>query len=263
MIVPGQQQSAINRVGNNWFGSFFGRTTTPPLPSSERHDSNTIALEHVRISISSESTPDGLHPSPSDPATLREQESAAATAADQEDDEEAGCYHLREESLTGTTGRIVAVYRPGRPANRALDRPAMSKRLEIFTELGEKCETALMLMCVRLDDLFMAIPDDKKGSFTDPVAVQRNGGRSGNGSEGAGGGEDTTEQGGETEGGEPGGRESGTGEGEDDRRSEISVMKRLLGGRHTWRLRIKWVIATILVAVVIVLILKPKFSQSS
>ncbi|KAG0339514.1 hypothetical protein BG000_001942 [Podila horticola] len=82
--------------------------------------------------------------------------------SDDDDDEELGAYHCREYSSDGITGRIVAIYRPGRLANRARDRPATSRKLEVFAEVGERCETAMMLMCARIDDLFMSIPDQKK-----------------------------------------------------------------------------------------------------
>ncbi|KAF9163525.1 hypothetical protein DFQ26_002449 [Actinomortierella ambigua] len=80
---------------------------------------------------------------------------------DTDDDDEVGVYHCREESIEGVPGRLVAVYRPARAANRAQDLAARSCKLEIYAEIGERCETALMFMCSRLDDLFMAIPESK------------------------------------------------------------------------------------------------------
>ncbi|KAF9970160.1 hypothetical protein BGZ73_007219 [Actinomortierella ambigua] len=81
---------------------------------------------------------------------------------DDDDDDEVGVYHCREESIEGAPGRLVAIYRPARAANRARDIPARSCKLEIYAEIGERCETALMFMCSRLDDLFMSIPESKR-----------------------------------------------------------------------------------------------------
>ncbi|KAG0237371.1 hypothetical protein BGW41_000219 [Actinomortierella wolfii] len=82
--------------------------------------------------------------------------------SDDDDDDDAGVYHCREESIDGVPGRLVAVYRPARAANRARDLPARSCKLEIYAEIGERCETVLMFMCTRLDDLFMSIPESKR-----------------------------------------------------------------------------------------------------
>ncbi|KAF9960816.1 hypothetical protein BGZ72_005822 [Mortierella alpina] len=187
---------------------------------------------------------------------------ATADGSD-EDDEELGCYHCREESPSGAIGRIVAVYKPGRPADRARDRPATYRRLEIYTEVGDRCETAMMLMCTRLDDLFMSIPEEKKtGVF---VSNHRS-------SEGvianstAIGGPDSADGAAEgnnfgPENGEDAGRAARV-EGRvvaSDQRSEISVLKRLFAGQYTWRSWLKWTVAAILIAVVVVL-LKTKMS---
>ena len=170
-----------------------------------------------------------------------------------EDDEEQGCFHCREECSSGTTGRIVAVYRPGRPANRARDRPAMSRRLEIFAELGERCETAMMLMCIRLDDLFMSIPAQKKT----PLVTTRLSPDQGGGGEGGESSQDAStnvlagEGGTETNDTRDPGRHDQNG-------SQTTIMKTLLGNRNAWKTRVKWIVAAILIVVVVVLVLKPK-----
>ncbi|KAG0293658.1 hypothetical protein BGZ98_002090, partial [Dissophora globulifera] len=236
---------------------------------------NAVPMNDVRINIPSASA-DNTDSAPSDSvtlphenATLSEQEIVADLITDRDDeDEELRCYHCREESPEGVTGRIVAIYRPGRPANRARDRPAVSRRLEIFAELGERCETAMMLMCMRLDDLFMSIPDEKKGPF---IPARTSLGQGSGGEVLNGGTEaaavaagDENHEGGNTQSQHPEGAES---RGEDqagvlainDQRSEVSVMKRILGNRKSWKARIKWTIGAVLIAVVIVLILRPKF----
>ncbi|KAF9284939.1 hypothetical protein BGZ68_004290 [Mortierella alpina] len=191
----------------------------------------------------------------------------ATADSNSEEDEELGCYHCREESPSGAIGRIVAVYKPGRPANRARDRPATSRRLEIYTEVGDRCETAMMLMCTRLDDLFMSIPEDKKKG----VFVSNNGGSEVTaindlpGGEGGGGDStgDATER---NNFGREIGEEVGVATRPEDRvlasdqRSEISMLKRLFAGQYTWRSWLKWTVAAILIAVVVILVLKPKIS---
>jgi hypothetical protein len=224
---------------------------------------------------------------------LSEQESAIDRAMDavrtndtnideDEDDDEVGCYHCREESSTGFLGRVVAVYKPGQPANRARDRPASSRKLEIFTEVGERCETALMLMCTRLDDLFMSLPAQKKGPFVTSRPV---GGSSSSGGDGAAGGphQQTATSSGvngnineasEGAGGGVGGEGGGSiGDGLDlggqgaytttSSRTLILFKKKLIGTRRDWLFRLKWVVAAILIAVVLVLVLRPKKSPSA
>ncbi|KAG0235886.1 hypothetical protein BGW42_004532 [Actinomortierella wolfii] len=60
--------------------------------------------------------------------------------SDDDGDDDAGVYHCREESIDGVPGRLVAVYRPARAANRARDLPARSCKLEIYAEIGERIE---------------------------------------------------------------------------------------------------------------------------
>lgn len=280
--------------GGGWFGSFFGRSRQPIRLSTEPAETPSsttanIALDSVIVHIPTSPTfsiPELAATQENPP--LSEQESAIerATEGDDEDDDEVGCYHCREEGSTGFLGRIVAVYKPGRPANRARDRPASSRKLEIFTEVGERCETAMMLMCIRLDDLFMSLPAQKKGPFVTsrPVAV---GNSSSGGGSGGGGGDGTASgqqqqtmtagvNGNSSEAnvgtgaeGVVGGGGGVTGDGLDlggpnapglatSAGASISFTKRLIGTRRDWLFRLKWVIAAILIAVVLVLVLKPK-----
>ncbi|KAG0321407.1 hypothetical protein BGZ97_011405, partial [Linnemannia gamsii] len=134
--------------GAGWFGTFFGRSRQSTRPSTEPTEASTadVMLESVQVHtpLSPTFTIPGLATLENPP--LSEQESAIDRAMDavrtndtnideDEDDDEVGCYHCREESSTGFLGRVVAVYKPGQPANRARDRPASSRKLEIFTEV--------------------------------------------------------------------------------------------------------------------------------
>ncbi|KAI1321084.1 hypothetical protein EDD11_008665 [Mortierella claussenii] len=263
----------LSRIaGSNWFGSFISRVASPtPSTATDNADTfSSIPLEGVQVPVPASTTQatSGREQNPMEIATLQDLDVAAHE--DDFDAQEAGCYHCREESPNGVAGRIVAVYKPGHPANRARDRPATSRRLEIYAEVGERCETAMMLMCVRLDDLFMSIPDEKKGPL---VSARTTAPASGDASgdveiaTSAQVGEDSLEsqiaQGSEDlRGGAVGTAAAGSGAmASDDQRSELSAMKRLLLSRYTWRSWLKWVVATVLIAVVVVLILKPKFTH--
>ncbi|KAG9064704.1 hypothetical protein KI688_002963 [Linnemannia hyalina] len=268
--------------GGGWFGSFFGRSRQPIRQSTELAETSSsttanIALDSVIVHTSTSPTfnTPALAVIQENPP-LSEQESAIdrARGDDNEDDDEVGCYHCREEGSTGFLGRIVAVYRPGRPANRARDRPASSRKLEIFTEVGERCETAMMLMCTRLDDLFMSLPAHKKGPFVTsrPVGAGRS---SGDGTASGQQQQTTTAgvNGNDNEAndgtgvvGEGGGA---TGDGVDlggptapglatSSGASIPFTKRLIGTRRDWLFRLKWIVAAILIAVVLILVLKPK-----
>jgi len=234
------------------------------------------------VNIDGASTPNTILPGAAvqENLPLSEQESAINSAIDarsEEDEDEMGCYHCREEGSTGYLGRIVAVYKPGRPANRARDRPARSRKLEIFTEVGERCETAMMLMCTRIDDLFMSVPAQKRGSL---VTSRTNRGTVGNSSGGDGtageqpstapttGGmdrnDDLVNEGAVDGGGEL--DQGGTGQGQYSSSSfaaaaassPVSHTKRLLGTRRDWLFRLRWLLAAILIAVVLVLVLIPR-----
>ncbi|KAF9581374.1 hypothetical protein BGW38_001634 [Lunasporangiospora selenospora] len=200
---------------------------------------------------------------------------------DDDDDEEAGAYHCREECQSGVTGKIVAIYKPARAANRAWDRPATSCKLEIYAEVGERCETAMMLMCVRLDDLFLSIPEQKRKPFVHSTGVSdtrtgpnRDGQESGvepsghEAEEGAGqdntdvvvdlsNGSDNSDDGGAGE------REGGIGEAVGPSRAEGSTLRKILIGsrKNGWKDRLKWLVAVILIVVVVVLLVKPKLSK--
>ncbi|KAF9208179.1 hypothetical protein BGZ49_009576, partial [Haplosporangium sp. Z 27] len=210
-----------------WWGTealqmvVFGSTNT------SRVSTNDVPMNHISVTIpptQSSETSNSSEPAAlsavGDNVPLSEQEAIIDLREDE--DEETGCYHCREENSIGVTGRIVAVYRPGRPANRARDRPASSPKLEIFTELGERCETVMMLMCVRLDDLFMSIPDEKKGPFVSP------GGRGLDGSPN----DSNPQHGNDVEGTTITTGENGTEGGaviDGDNQSELSAFKRILG----------------------------------
>ncbi|KAG0262908.1 hypothetical protein BGZ95_003937, partial [Linnemannia exigua] len=177
--TPPTQQAgrATERGGGGsggWFGGLFGRARRPSRSNTEPAELTTvdITLDSVHVHAPSSEAPSVIQESvEQDNPPLSAQESVidstidGSTEDEDDDDDEAGCYHCREESTTAFLGRIVAVYKPGRPANRARDRAATSRKLEIFTEVGERCETAMMLMCTRLDDLFMSIPATKRGSL--------------------------------------------------------------------------------------------------
>ncbi|KAF9098697.1 hypothetical protein BGX27_000748 [Mortierella sp. AM989] len=254
-------------TGGGWFGSFFSRSTPSRSPGNTSDvPANGVPMDHVRITIppipSAETNspidlPAPEPPSLGDSVPLSEQEVAIDTENDEGD--EAGCYHCREENSIGITGRVVAVYRPGRLANRARDRPAASPKLEIYTELGERCETALMLMCVRLDDLFMLIPDAKKGPFVPSPGHEGYRGesieRSTDGT--------NTQQGNNAEGFNSASNYVGIDTIDGDNRSEMSALKRLLGRRGAWKAWLKWFVAAILIAVVVILVLKSKVSNPS
>ncbi|KAF9900342.1 hypothetical protein EC991_007461 [Linnemannia zychae] len=289
--APSAQQTgraAEGTGGTGWFGGLFGRARRPSRPNTELAELATaeITLDSVHVH-----TPPPEPPREStiqDNPPLSAQESAIDSAIDtnaedgDDDDDEAGCYHCREESSTAFLGRIVAVYKPGRPANRARDRAASSRKLEIFTEVGERCETAMMLMCTRLDDLFMSIPATKRGSLVTSRIEVSNRSSSGDGT--AGGQQQQQQQQtatASTDGNLHG--ETGQGTGEDSLGvggqrsnnsdqggqpslsplSSVSFTKRLIGTRRDWLFRLKWIIAAILIAVVLVLVLKPKHSPPS
>ncbi|KAG0295777.1 hypothetical protein BGZ96_011012 [Linnemannia gamsii] len=282
--------------GGGWFGSFFGRSRQPTRPSTEPTETSLstadVTLESVQVhtplsptfTIPELATPENPPLSEQESAIDRAMDSARTediNIDDEDDDDEVGCYHCREESSTGFLGRIVAVYKPGRPANRARDRPASSRKLEIFTEVGERCETAMMLMCTRLDDLFMSLPAQKKGPFvmSRPVGGSSSGGGGGDGAAGGQQQQTSTAAGmnghsnGASEGTGAGGEGGATGDGLDlgdqgalgpttnSSRISISFKKRFIGTRRDWLFRIKWIVAAILIAVVLVLVLKPKKSS--
>ncbi|KAF8976337.1 hypothetical protein BGZ46_008340 [Entomortierella lignicola] len=252
-------------AGGSWVGSFFSRpTSNQGSTNTSRISTNDVPMNHISVTIpptqssepSNSSEPAALS-AVGDNVPLSEQEAIIDLREDE--DEETGCYHCREENSIGVTGRIVAVYRPGRPANRARDRPASSPKLEIFTELGERCETVMMLMCVRLDDLFMSIPDEKKGPFVSP------GGRGQDGSPN----DSNPQHGNDVEGTTITTGENGTEGGaviDGDNQSELSAFKRILGShgvRILWLKWSKWLAAAILIAMVIVLVLKSRSSHPS
>ncbi|KAF9432336.1 hypothetical protein BGZ76_010951 [Entomortierella beljakovae] len=252
-------------IRGGWLGSFFGRSGSNWNSSdTSNNTANNIQLDHIQISVPStpalessntaNSTAQPVIQSTEENPTLSEQEASADTLDNIEEDEEAGCYHCREECPSGITGRIVAVYKPGRPANRARDRPASSPKLEIYSELGERCETVMMLMCVRLDDLFMSIPDEKRGPFV-PTSSGPNPGQgstTGGSNRGAGGQNNQNAE----------GENSGASTVGDDR-SEISALKRLLKRHHIWKVWVKWFIAAALISMVVVLVLRSKLSKSA
>lgn len=217
-------------------------------------------MDGVRISIlpPAPGEGEGAGDDHTENTTPREQETSTSISnGPDEDDEELGCYHCREESPTGIIGRIVAVYRPSRPANRARDRPAMSSRLEIFAELGERCETAMMFMCMRLDDLFTSIPAERKGLFATARSPNESGSQNPTIDPAGGAGTETNY----THGDGNGVRGENGSQARDEQRLEVSIMKRLLGSRDTWKTRLKLVVAAILIVVVLVLVLKPKFAR--
>ncbi|KAG0056054.1 hypothetical protein BGZ83_006491 [Gryganskiella cystojenkinii] len=247
-LLPGGTTAGVRGGGGNWFGSFFSRSSSPSstLPYGASSD---IPLNQVVTAPRASSEQDTTAIPPQEGRIP----DVAAVDDDVDDDEELGCYHCREESPSGITGRIVAVYKPGRPANRARDRPATSRKLEIFTEVGERCETAMMLMCTRLEDLFLSIPDEKKGPFVS--SNLRQGGTTD---------DDAQLDGAVAEGEEGQPEENGeTGVLADDSVrstvSSISLKQRIKGTKASWRARLKWLVAAVLVAVVLVLVLKPKF----
>ncbi|KAF9999585.1 hypothetical protein BGZ79_006819 [Entomortierella chlamydospora] len=256
---PSSPSELTNRIaGGSWVGSFFSRST--PNQNATNISSvltSDIPMNHVQIAIPSTPSPEtsnsvdsSVPPTRDDNVPLSEQEAVADQ--DDDEDEEVGCYHCREENSVGTTGRIVAVYRPGRPANRSRDRPASSPKLEIYTELGERCETAMMLMCIRLDDLFMSIPDEKKGPFVSDTGQGNGGANTQQSIDAVRTNVATTDA--EAENGS-----TMTG----DNRSELSMLKRLLR-RHThWRVWLKWIVAAILIAVVVILVFKSKLQNKN
>ncbi|CAO3566628.1 unnamed protein product [Mortierella alpina] len=270
LALPARTDLSRTAAGGGWFNSFFTRTNNGSGAESGPGD---VPLNDVRASpspipyIAGGETEGVMSEQPQassgvNGVPLSVQEATADGSG--EVDEELGCYHCREESPSGAIGRIVAVYRPGRPANRARDRPATSRRLEIYAEVGDRCETAMMLMCTRLDDLFMSIPEEKKNG----VFLFNNGGSDGALGHGSPvGRSDSPEVAAERNNL---GRESGEDIGvatrpEDrelasDQRSEISMFKRLFAGRYTWRAWLKWTVAAILITVVVALIIKPKIS---
>lgn len=211
--------------GGGWFGSFFSsRSPTMSGPVLAMSDVVTDAPEppvHARTAADTEHEGDHFE-------------------SDDDDDEEFGAYHCREYGSDGITGRIVAIYRPGRPANRARDRQATSRKLEVFTEVGERCETALMMMCVRIDDLFMSIPDQKKEPFVS-LRSEEGSGRLG---APAGSNRDLSDEATDRDG--------------EGQQSQASMLWRLVGDGGTWKPWIKWIVAAVLIAVVVILVLKPK-----
>ncbi|KAF9095162.1 hypothetical protein BGX23_000938 [Mortierella sp. AD031] len=134
-----------NAGGGGWFGSFFGKASRHRASDTEASPAATgdIALDSVRVHTPS------INPEPAatqESVSLSEQEAAVDSAIDasaegDEDDEEARCYHCREESSTGFLGRIVAVYKPGRPADRARDRPA-SSLVAVEEEMAQRMDNS-------------------------------------------------------------------------------------------------------------------------
>jgi len=234
------------RGGSSWFGTFFSRTRV--TIDSTVSDATDIPLNHVLAT-----------PTMNEQDTVANRQEQTNADDDDDDDEELGCYHCREESSSGVTGRIVAVYRPGRPANRSRDRPATSRKLEIYTELGERCETAMMLMCTRLEDLFMSVPEQKKGPFIAHPRQERPLTESGPEAGPVDG--EGVEIGDEQERGQS--REAGLAAEQSTQRSQslqsASLKQRIVGSKAAWKTRIKWIVAVVLIAVVAVLVFKPKF----
>ncbi|GJJ75085.1 hypothetical protein EMPS_07443 [Entomortierella parvispora] len=236
----------VSNGGGSWFGTFFSRGRVPTDFTTA--DTTDIPLGNV-------------HPLP----TLNEQDTIAdrqehTLDEDEDGDEELGCYHCREESPSGVTGRIVAIYKPGRPANRARDRPATSRKLEIYTELGERCETAMMLMCTRLEDLFVSVPEQKKGPFI--VRSRQEAPSTENGTEAGADNGEVAEIGNEQERGE--GLELDATELSIQRSRSLqsmSLKQRIVGTKAAWKMRVKWIVAAVLIAVVAVLVFKPKSSH--
>ncbi|KAI8351902.1 hypothetical protein B0O80DRAFT_454970 [Mortierella sp. GBAus27b] len=264
---PVSSESSNGAGESSWMGRLVSRFRTAPSTTvaSGSNTDSAIPMGQVHISIDPPPVADGEEDTRDNPIentrlTERDTLTPESNGVD-EDDEEMGCYHCREECPSGTTGRIVAVFRPSRPANRARDRPAMSCRLEIFTELGERCETAMMLMCMRLDDLFMSIPAEKRGLFVPMSSSPAQGSSTGGDSQ-----DRTTDPAGgvsvetndvhnhvvdeQSQTVPVGGRRLGA-----------SIRKHILGSRKTWKTRSKWIIAVILIVSVLVLVLKPKLSR--
>ncbi|KAI9233926.1 MAG: hypothetical protein BYD32DRAFT_424675 [Podila humilis] len=219
----------VNR-GGGWFGSFFS-SRSPTMPDSVFAMSDVVT--DVRVAI----------PPAHARTTTNTEHEGGYTESDDDDDGELGAYHCREYGSDGITGRIVAIYRPGRPANRARDRQASSRKLEVFSEVGERCETALMMMCVRIDDLFMSIPDQKKGPFA-TLQSEEGSGRLG---APAGSSRDTSDEATDRDGG--------------GQQSQASMLRRLARDGRAWKPWIKWIIAAVLIAVVVILVLKPKLGR--
>ncbi|KAF9944498.1 hypothetical protein BGZ70_004591, partial [Mortierella alpina] len=234
LALPGRTDLSRTAAGGGWFNSFFTRTNNASAAESRPGD---VPLNDVRTPSSplphmAGAETEGAMSEPSQVSTgvdgipLSVQEATADGTG--EVDEELGCYHCREEN-----------------------RSATSRRLEIYAEVGDRCETAMMLMCTRLDDLFMSIPEEKKNG----VFVSNNGGSEAV----AGSGSPVGRRDSPDEGAERNniGRENGENVGvatrtEDwmlasDQRSEISVLKRLFAGRYTWRAWLKWTVAAILI----------------
>ncbi|KAG0088542.1 hypothetical protein BGZ92_006044 [Podila epicladia] len=243
--LSGPGDTTTNRaVGGSggWFGSFFSSRSPPILNPA-------IAMSGVEADLRVAIPPDHGSATPDTTPSVQDHERRSAES-DDDDDEEFGAFHCREYSSDGITGRIVAIYRPGRRANRARDRPATSRKLEVFAEVGERCETAMMMMCARIDDLFMSIPDQKKGPF---VSLQSEGGSSGGLGASANSSHDTgdddtdrfpSQRIGETEGHVGAVR--------------VSILQRIAGDRKAWKQWTKWVTAAVLITVVVILVLKPK-----
>ncbi|KAF9184024.1 hypothetical protein BGZ51_003640 [Haplosporangium sp. Z 767] len=262
-VAPVLLDQSMNRTAGgsgSWFTSFFNRTTSSPTSTSATVGAeDDIAMGQVRIPIQPNSSVEGESSNQQEIAT-----DVHGNADSNEDDydEEAGCYHCREESSNGVMGQIVAVYKPGRPANRARDRPATSRRLEIYTEIGERCETAMMLMCMRLDDLFLSIPEQKKMRPFDGVdgLVGQTAESGVDAEREPGNSRDEGSNGDETQGGV---RLNSVADADDGVRQTSSqygvrllMLKRLFGERDAWKSWVKWIVAAILIAVVVVLILK-------
>lgn len=225
-----------------WFRSFFS-SRSPPTSNP------AIVMSDVEADVRVAVPPDHAGATPDTTSSVNDHEHRSAES-DDDGDEEFGAFHCREYSSDGITGRIVAIYRPGRPANRARDCPATSRKLEVFTEVGERCETAMMMMCARIDDLFMSIPDQKKGPF---VSLRSEGGSSGGLGASAGSNHDP--------GDEATDRvvsqrideiEEHVGE------ARVSMLQRIAGDRKAWKQWTKWVTAAVLIAVVVILVLKPQ-----
>ncbi|KAF9333323.1 hypothetical protein BG006_003772 [Podila minutissima] len=199
----------------------------------------------VRVAI----PPDHAGATPDTTPSVNDHEHRAAES-DDDDDEEFGAFHCCEYNSDGITSRIVAIYRPGRPANRARDRPATSRKLEVFTEVGERCETAMMMICARIDDLFMSIPDQKKGPF---VSLRSEGGSSGGLGASAGSNHDPSDEATDRVVSQRIDEiEEHVGE------ARVSMLQRIAEDRKAWKQWTKTVTAVVLIALVVILVLKPQ-----
>ncbi|KAG0343265.1 hypothetical protein BG004_005423 [Podila humilis] len=241
--------------GSGWFGSFFASRSNAISASENNLPMVTVESGPVRVVVS----PPQLDSSVDVVSSVNEPDiSTTDSYHDDFDGGEVGAYHCREEDSEGITGRIVAIYKPGRPANRALDRPATSQKLEIFVEVGERCETAMMLMCARIDDLFMSIPDQKRAPL---VSILDDGGSNARMNTPAGSDINVNPS---AEAGEGGLEQDLIGTNvnvEEGQRVQATFWSVFLGDRRAWKQRTKWITCAVLVVVVILLVLKPKLDR--